>query len=141
MSLRAYMEELSVTFNTQDQAPDDSVSLRAYMEEFSACFNTQDQVPDDFYTQDLCCDPNIFDEHSHKDSKFLGRLLTKQDISHFFLQLLSQDSAHELFEHSFSPNHDGSRIDFQSCRLWIRFSNLGVVCFHSVDFGGHPQDS
>jgi hypothetical protein len=141
VSLRAYMEELSVSFNTQDQAPDDSVSWRVYMEEFSTSFNVQDQTPDDFYDQDLCCAPNIFDEHSRKGSQLLARLLTKEDISHFFLQLLSQDSAQELFERSFSPKHDGSRIEFQSCRLWIRFASLGVVCFHSVDFGGHLQDS
>ncbi len=42
VSLREYMEELSGSFNAQDQAPDDLVSLRAYMEEISVSFNTQD---------------------------------------------------------------------------------------------------
>jgi hypothetical protein len=141
VSLRVYMEELSVSFNAQDQPPDDSqapddlVSLRAYMEELSASFNSQDQAPDDSYTQDRCRDPSIFVEHSRKGSQLLARLLTKQDISHFFFQLVSQDSAQELFERSISPNHGGSRIEFQSCCLWIRFDSQGVVCFHSVDFG------
>jgi hypothetical protein len=164
---RAEEAVLGVSFNAQSQAPDipdvslhaatsryatsfqaqslasniQVVSLRAYMEELSASFNAQDQAPDDFYAQDRCRAPSIFDEHSRKGSQLLARLLTKQDISHFFLQLLSQDSAQERFERSISPNHGGSRIEFQSCRLWIRFASQGVVCFHSVDFGGHHQDS
>ena len=135
------MEELSVSFNSQDQAPDDLVSLDVYVEELSVSFNTQDQVPDDFYDQDRCCDPSIFDEHSRKGIQLIGRFLTKQDISHFFFHLVSQDSTQELFERSISTNHGGSRIEFQSCRLWIRFASQGVICFHSVDFGGHPQDN
>ena len=109
VSLCGYMEELSVSFNTQDQAPDDLVSSRTYTEELSTSLNAQDQAPDDFYAQDRCRAPSIFDEHSRKDGQLLARLLTKQDISHFFLQLLSQDSAQELFERSISPNHGDSR--------------------------------
>ena len=80
-------------------------------------------------------------DNPRKGSQVLARLHTKQVISHFFLQLVAQDSAQELFERSISPNHDGSRIEFQFCCLWIRFVSQGVVCFHSVDFGGHTQDS
>jgi hypothetical protein len=36
------------------------VSLRTYMEELSASFNAQDQAPDDLHTQDQQCDPCIF---------------------------------------------------------------------------------
>jgi hypothetical protein len=41
----------------------------------------------------------------------------------------------------FPPYFGVSRIEFQFCRLWIRFVSQGVVCFHSVGFGGHAQDS
>jgi hypothetical protein len=34
-----------------------------------------------------------------------------------------------------------SRIEFQFCCFWIRFVSQGVVCFHSVGFGGHAQNS
>jgi hypothetical protein len=70
------------------------------------------------------------------------RLLTKQDILHFFLQLVSQDSAQELFRRTtIAPYFGVSRIEFQLCCLWIRFVSQGVVCFHSVDLGGHTLDS
>jgi hypothetical protein len=39
------------------------LSLRAYMEELSASFNAQDQAPDDFHAQDRQCDPYIFVEY------------------------------------------------------------------------------
>jgi hypothetical protein len=42
---------------------------------------------------------------------------------------VSQDSAQEFFERSFSPNHDGSRIEFQFFCLWIRFVSQGVFVF------------
>ncbi len=70
----------------------------------------------------------------------LASLLTKQDILHFFLQLVSQDSAQELLKCTISPYLGVSRIEFQLF-LWIRFVSQGVVCFHSVCFGGHAQDS
>jgi hypothetical protein len=67
----------------------------------------------------------------------LARLLTKQDI----LQLVSQDSTQELFRHTMVTYFGSSRIEFQLCCLWIRFVSQGVVCFHSVDFGGHALDN
>ena len=71
-----------------------------------------------------------------KGSQVLARLHTKEVISHFFLQLVSQDSAQELFECTISPYLDVSRIEFQFCCLWIRFVSQGVFCLHSVGFGG-----
>ncbi len=71
----------------------------------------------------------------------LGSLLTKQDILHLFLQLVSQDSAQDLFRCTISPYFGVSRIEFQFCCLWIRFVSQGVVCFLSVGLGGHTQDS
>jgi hypothetical protein len=47
----------------------------------------------------------------------------------------------ELFRHTISPCFGVSRIEFQFCYLWIRFVSQGVVCFHSVGFGGHTQDN
>ena len=96
------------------------VSLRAYMEELSASFNTQDQVPDDSYTQDHRGAPCIFFDIPHKGSQVFARLLTKQDILHFFLQLVSQDSAQEFFTRTISPYLGVSRTEFQFCCLWIR---------------------
>jgi hypothetical protein len=111
------------------------------MEELSASFNTQDQNPDDSYTLDHRGAPCIFFDIPHKGNQALTRLHTKQDILHFFLQLVSQDSTQELFKHTISPHLGVSRIEFQFCCLWIRFVSQGVVCFHSVGFGGHVKDS
>jgi hypothetical protein len=66
----------------------------------------------------------------------LARLHTNQVISHFFLQLVSQDSAQELFERTMAPYLVVSRIEFQFCCLWTPFVSQGVVCLHSVGFGG-----
>jgi hypothetical protein len=110
------------------------------MEELSASFNAQDQAPDDSYAQDRRGAPCIFFDIPRKGSQVLARLLTKQDILHFFLQLVSQDSAQELFTRTISPYLGVSRIEFQFCCLGIRFVSQGVVCFHSVGFGGHVQD-
>jgi hypothetical protein len=66
------MEELSASFNTQDQDPDDSKSL------------------DDTHGQDRQCAPCIIVDNLRKDSQVLARFLTKQDILHLFLQLGSQ---------------------------------------------------
>ncbi len=104
------------------------------MEELSASFNTQDQAPDDSYVQDRRCSPFHI---PCKGSHVLTRLLTKQDILHIFLELVSQDSAQELFRHTVDPFFGVSRIEFQLCCLWIQFVSQGVVCLHSVDFGGH----
>jgi hypothetical protein len=109
------------------------------MEELSASFNAQDQAPDDSYAQDRRGAPCIFFDIPRKGSQVLARLLTKQDILHFFFQLVSQDSAQELFKRTISPYLGVSRIEFQFC-LWIRFVSQGVACF-SVGFGGHAQDS
>ena len=70
-----------------------------------------------------------------KVAKVLPRLHTKQVISHFFLQLVSQDSAQELFERTIPPYLGVSRIEFQFC-LWTRFVSQGMVCLHCVGFGG-----
>jgi hypothetical protein len=107
------------------------LSLLAYMEELSASFNTQDLAPDDFSSQDRFFTPCIL--YIHKDSHVLARLLTKQDILHFFLQLVSQDSAQELFRRTtIAPYFGVSRIEFQLCCLWIRLVSQGVACFHIV---------
>jgi hypothetical protein len=60
----------------------------------------------------------------------------KKVISHFFLQLVSQDSVQELFERTIAPYLGFSRIEFQFCCLLTRFVSQGVVCLHSVGFGG-----
>jgi hypothetical protein len=133
---RAEEAVLGSSFNAQSQAPDIPgvtlhaassryavslqaqslasgirlVSLRAYMEELSASFNAHDQAPDDPYAQDRRCAPCIFVDIPRKGSQVLARLLTKQDILHLFLQLVSQDSAQELFRHTISPYFSVSRI-------------------------------
>jgi hypothetical protein len=71
-----------------------------------------------------------------KTAKCLSGYLRSKTFSHFFLQLVSQDSAQELFRLTTSPYLGVSRIEFQLCCLWIRFVSQGVVCFHSVGFGG-----
>ncbi len=157
----------TASLQTQDLAPDiQLVSLYAYMEDLSVSFNTQDQAPDDSYVQDRRCAPCIPRKDSHvlprlhtkqdilhlfrqgvvcfhsdvfgghvldsqyaprfsvdnlrKDNQVLARLHTKQVISHFFLQLVSQDSAQELFERTIPPYIGFSRIEFQFCSLWTR---------------------
>ena len=107
----------------------------AYMEELSASFNAQDQAPDDFHAQDRQCAPCIFVENSRHCRQVLPRLPTKHDIPHLSLQLVSQDSAQELFNRILLPYLGASRIEFQLCCLRIRFVSQGVVCFHSVGLG------
>jgi hypothetical protein len=80
--------------------------------------------------------PRFFVDNLRKGSQVLARLNTKQVISHFFLQLASQDSTQELFEHTITPYLGFSRIEFQFCCLLTRFVSQGVVCLHSVGFGG-----
>ena len=99
------------------------------MEEIS--FNAQDQAPDDDYTQDRQCVPLTFVDNPLKGRQVFARLLTKQETLHLFLQLVSQDSAQELFRHIISPYLGISRTEFQFCSLRIRFSSQGVVCLHS----------
>jgi len=85
--------------------------------------------------QDSQCAPCIFVDHLRQGTQVIPRLHTKQDISSFFLQIVSQDSWQELFRHTISPYHDVSRIDFQFCCLRTRFVSNGVFCLYSVDFG------
>ena len=138
---RAVSSRYAASLQAQALAPDiHLLSLRAYMEELSASFNAQDLAPDDSSSQDRFCTPCIL--YIRKGNHVLARLLTKQDILHFFLQLVSQDSAQELFRRTTPAPYFGvSRIEFQLCCLWIRFVSQGVVCFHSVDLGGHDLDS
>jgi hypothetical protein len=139
--LRAVSSRYSASLQAQALAPDiHLLSLCAYMEELSASFNAQDLTPDNFSAQDRFCTPCIL--YIRKDSHVLARLLTKQDILHFFLRLVSQDSAQELFRRTtIAPYFGVSRIEFQLCCLWIRLVSQGVVCFHSVAFGGYALDS
>ncbi len=88
------------------------------------------------HAQDSQYAPRSFVDNSRKGSQVLARLRTKQVISHFSLELVSQDSVQELFKHTISPYLGVSRIEFQFCCLWTRFVSQGVVCLHSVGFGG-----
>jgi hypothetical protein len=76
----------------------------------------------------VCC---IFVDNPRKDSQVLARAHTKQVISHFSLQLVSQDSAEELFHCTISPYLDVSRIVFQLWCLRTRIDSQGVVCLLS----------
>ena len=80
--------------------------------------------------------PRFFVDNLRKGSQVLARLHTKQVTSHFFLQLVSQDSAQELFRLTITSDLGVSHIEFQFCCLWTRFVSQGVVCLHSVGFGG-----
>ena len=112
------------------------VSLRAYMEELSASFNTQDQAPDDLHTQDHQCAPCIFVEIFQKCRPELARFPPKKDDSHLSLQQVSQVSTQELFHRSMTLSYQGvSRIEFHVCCLWILVVSQGVDCVYSVDLG------
>jgi hypothetical protein len=117
-SLRGNKEELSASFNAQDQAPDDS------------------QATDDSHVQDRQCASRIFDDYLRKGSQVLARFLTKQDIPHLFFQLGSQDCTQELINYINTPSFGDSRYEFQFCCLRTRFVRQGVVCFHSVGLVG-----
>ncbi len=82
------------------------------------------------------CVPHIFVDNSREDRQVLPRLHTKQVISHFFLQLVSQHSAQQLLTRTISTYLGVSRIEFQFCCLWTRFVSQGVVCLQSVGSGG-----
>jgi hypothetical protein len=88
------------------------------------------------HTLDSQYAPRFFVDNLRKVSQVIARLHTKQVISHFFLQLVSQDSAQELFRHTITPYLGVSRIEFHFRCLWTRFVSQGVVCLHSVGFGG-----
>ncbi len=83
--------------------------------------------------------PRFFVDNLLKVSQVLPRLRTKEVIWHYFLQLVSQDSAQELFRHTIAPYLDVSRIEFQFCCLWTQFVSQGVVCLHSVGFGVYME--
>jgi hypothetical protein len=196
VSFRVYMEELSVSFNTQDQAPDSYVQARRCVSFHIPCKGShvltrlltkqeilhlflrlvsQDSTQElfrltiasyfgvlwiefqlcclwiRFVTQGVVCflivgfgghtlisqyDPRFFVDNLRKDIQVLARLHTKQVISHFFLQLVSQDSAQELFRHTIVPYRGVSRIEFEFCFLWTPFVSQGVVCLHRVGCGG-----
>jgi hypothetical protein len=146
LSLRAYTEELLSSLNAQDQAPDDPsktlvlnshwLSLRAYMEELSASFNAQHQASDDLHTQDRQCPPCIFVDCLHHGRPDLLRFTTQQNVSHLCLQLVSPDSARELFNRLMTLPYQGvSRIEFHMCCLWIPVVSQDVDCFYSVGLG------
>jgi hypothetical protein len=146
LSLRAYTEELLASLNAQAQAPDDPsktlvsdsyfLSLRAYMEELSASFNAQDQAPDELHAQDRQCAPCIFVDCFHHGRPELVRFITKQDVSYLSLQLVSQDSARELFNRIMTLPYQGvSRIEFHVFCLWIPVVSQGVDCFYSGGLG------
>jgi hypothetical protein len=78
----------------------------------------------------------FFVDNPRKGFQVIVKLHTKKDISHFFLHLVLQDSAQELFRHTISPYLGVSWIEFQFCCLRTRFVGQGVFCFHSVGFGG-----
>jgi hypothetical protein len=80
--------------------------------------------------------PIFFPNLDQSFTVLLAKLHTKQDISHFFLQILVQDSAQELFQHTILPYLGVSRIEFQFCCLQTRFVSQGGFCFHSAGFGG-----
>jgi hypothetical protein len=106
------------------------------MEELSDSFNSQDQAPDDLHSQDRQCAPCIFVDYSHHGRPELVRFTTKQNVSHPSLQLVSQDSVRELFNHLMSLPYQGvSRIEFHVCYLWIPVVRQGVDCFYSVGLG------
>ena len=124
---RAAFSRYAASLQAQALAPDiHLLSLHTYMEELSDSFNTQDLAPDISSAQDRFCTPCIL--YIRKGNHVLARLLTKQDILHFFLQLVSQDSAQELFRHTSTPDLGVSRIEFQFCCLWTRLVSQGVVC-------------
>ena len=106
------------------------------MEELSASFNAQDQAPDDLHTQDRQCAPCIFVDYFHHGRPELVRFTTKQDVSHLSPQLVSQDGARELFNRIMTlPYQSVSRIEFHVCCLWIPVVSQGVDCFYSVGLG------
>jgi hypothetical protein len=73
------------------------------------CFHTVDLGG---HSLDSQYAPRFFVDNLHKGNQVLPRLHTKQVISHFFLQLVSQDSAQELFRHTIAPDLGVSRIEF-----------------------------
>ena len=84
---------------TQSKDPDIySLSLCVSTEDLLSSFNTQDQTPDDpyTYTQDRQCAPFDFVENPLHGIQVLARLLTKDNITSFPFQLVSQNSTQEL---------------------------------------------
>jgi hypothetical protein len=88
------------------------------------------------HTLDRQYDPRFSVDNLRTGSQVLPRLHTKEVISHFSLQLVSQDNSQELFRRTIASYLGVSHIEFQFCSLWTRFVSQGVVCLHSVGFGG-----
>ncbi len=88
------------------------------------------------YFQDQQCAPCIFVDCFHLGKQELVRFTTKQDVSHLSFQLVSQNSARELFNRLMTLPYKGvSRIEFHVCCLWIPVVSQGVDCFYSVGLG------
>jgi hypothetical protein len=80
----AVFSQYAASLQDQSKAPDiHSLSLRASTEELSDSFNVQDQVPDDSYTQDHQFAPCIFVGNPHKDSQVLASLGYSQSKTSF----------------------------------------------------------
>jgi hypothetical protein len=106
------------------------------MEELSASFNAQDQAPDDFHAQDRQCDPYIFVEYFRHCRQDPARLPTTQDSSYLSLQQVSQGRAQELFKRHLTRPYQGvPRIESFVFFLWIPVVRQGVVCFLSGGLG------
>jgi hypothetical protein len=68
-------------------------------------------------------------ENSHHCRPELLRLPTKQDVSHFSLQLVSQDSAQELFLRTIDPYRGFSRTEDASFSFVVYGLLFVKVCF------------
>jgi hypothetical protein len=83
------------------------------------------------HTLDSQYAPRFFVDNLRKGNQVLARLHTKEVISHFFLQQVSQDShsVQELFRRTIATYLDVSRIEFQFFCLWTRFVSQATVWF------------
>jgi hypothetical protein len=97
------------------------------MEELSVSFNDQDHAPDDLHVQDRQCVPCIFVENSQQFRPELARFPPKKDVLHLSLHQESQVSSQELFNHLMTLPYQGvSRIEFHVRCLWIPVVSQGV---------------
>ena len=90
-SSRVVISRHTFSFQAHSKAPD-KIPLRAFMEEVLASFNTQARTPDRQWT------PCIFVEKPRHCSPVPPRSPTKHDIPTISLQLDSPDCAQELFK-------------------------------------------
>jgi transposase-like protein len=104
------------------------------MEMILVSFNDQEQSPDDILAQDRQWAPCLSVENSRHCSQEPARLTTKQDSPHLSRQQVSQVSTQELqFEHVMILPYQGvSRFEFQLYCRRIPFVRQGVVCSHSA---------